>query len=447
MPLELVNTGDSTATVKAKMNAMFNNVGLPASQDTTEATNYFNQLVSDSLITPLSGLSDKLIGSLARSRINAAISALNGSDRIPMVATNRILGAGGLDYALYDSSALDRMWQESTGQTPAVLASPVGLIVGREKQAAKTFAQVMAGQPELFVPGSSTDASVAPGSSSESPPGTITVTGDGTNTGRRRFTIPTVAGKSYQISLLVSSSAFGVQIGSSAGTGNILGVTLTNGPLVQTVSFVATTALTHVQFSKTAAVATTGTVQSIKEVPAHYASQASAGARPVLQSDGLKFDGSDDNLLTDWFAQTGANCIIAQVSVPATVVVNQVLAGAEVSGAGGFWLGIGTDGRLRGKLGDAGSVSFASADYRGQTIIAALSANGLTGNGFVQEASYPITGSGTINPAQSWRAGALQNNGVPAGFFGGSIKRLAFGKISIDLAQFQQIRAEWLAAA
>lgn len=361
----------------------------------------------------------------------------------PFPITNSILGAGGLDYVLYDSSALDRMWQESTGQTPAVLASPVGLIVGREKQAAKTFAQVMAGQPELR-------GGVTTGSAGTPPaPATYNPTiGDGTfsrtdiaNQSYLRINGLTI-GRCYEISFLVGAGPavslrtanFNTGVFASANSGQTLKVefiaTATNADIAAAggVSACAISGLT------------------VKEVPAHYASQATAGARPVLQSDGLKFDGSDDNLLTDWFAQSGANCIIAQVNVPSTVVANQVFAGAEVSGVGGFWLGIGTDGRLRGKLGDAGSVSFASIDYRGQTIIAALSANGVTGDGFVQEASYPITGSGAINTVQAWRAGALQNNGVPAGFFGGSIKRLAFGKVAPTLAQFQQIRAEWLAA-
>lgn len=77
MALDLLNVGDSRATTKAKLDAAFDLMALPASGNTTEATDTFNDLVTDYLVDPLPGLTDGMDGGTARSRINAAITALN----------------------------------------------------------------------------------------------------------------------------------------------------------------------------------------------------------------------------------------------------------------------------------------------------------------------------------------------------------------------------------
>lgn len=94
MALDLLNVGDSRATTKAKLDAAFDLMALPASGNTTEATDTFNDLVTDYLVDPLPGLTDGMDGGTARSRINAAITALNN-------------GGGGVLY-LASPDALDQ---------------------------------------------------------------------------------------------------------------------------------------------------------------------------------------------------------------------------------------------------------------------------------------------------------------------------------------------------
>lgn len=365
----------------------------------------------------------------------------------PFPVTNSILGAGGLDYALYDSSALDRMWQESTGQTAAALASPVGLIVGREDQAAKTFAQVMAGQPELRGTGVIRNDGTPPSLGSYD-----TGTGAGSVSRGASLADQSVirfeglsAAKAYIFDVENVSGVGSLTVRSNTGSTTILILAPGQRSVGQAVPVLASYLSVQMQGNNGSS---SFIVHSVKEVPAHYASQASTGARPVLQSDGLKFDGSDDNLLTDWFAQAGANCIIAQVVVPAAIAANQVIAGSqEVNGR--WWVGISTAGKLRIGIGDSFFEVGNGADLRGTSAIVAISSNGtvrrIYENANTLEAGTAQTGS--ANTARALRIGALDNNGSLAAYFGGNTKKLALAKVDISDTQFQQIRAEWLAAA
>lgn len=148
MALDLLNVGDSRAVTKAKMDAAFVAVGLPASGDTTEATNTFNELVTDYLFDPLPGLTDGLAGGTARSRINAAITALNegGWD-----ALDSILGAGGRDYAYFDFTDTGRLFQDDAGTIPAdeigeaigLALSPAGSPLHSAQQTSASFKPVL----------------------------------------------------------------------------------------------------------------------------------------------------------------------------------------------------------------------------------------------------------------------------------------------------------------
>lgn len=366
----------------------------------------------------------------------------------PFPITNSILGAGGLDYALYDSSALDRMWQDSTGQTPAVLTSPVGLIVGREKQAAKTFAQVMEGQPELVTNGTfNTDLSGWSAAASTAPSTVIWSAGravaqtDGIANARFRTSFPTQSGKMYQV---VIDGTMSYSLGTSNGGSEIrAGIQPATAPIL---AFVAQSSTTWVNVTTNTNGAYFETV-SVKEVPAHYASQATGVARPVLQATGLSGDGSDDNLLSDWLAQSGNNCIIMQGDVPATLAATQIIAGSsQAADAGSIRLGVTTGGLLRATVN--GTTGDGVTDLRGKSVVVALSVESGRFVTFADALQERVT-TGVFAPNNTvpLRIGANSVAGVAANFFGGSVKRIAFGKVPLDLAQFQQIRAEWLAAA
>ena len=70
---------------------------------------------------------------------------------------NQILGAGGLDYALFDFRKTDRLFQEAVGPSPADdNGELIGVGIGAERQGSKTLAAVMAGQAELRGTGTTT---------------------------------------------------------------------------------------------------------------------------------------------------------------------------------------------------------------------------------------------------------------------------------------------------
>lgn len=183
---------------------------------------------------------------------------------------------------------------------------------------------------------------------------------------------------------------------------------------------------------------------NVKAKTPHNASQSSSTFKPQYQSTGAKFDGSDDNLLSDWRAQAGENCIIAQLDLPATG--NFMIVGSQVSGASRFLLRLTTGGQVAAGVGSDSSLTGVS-DLRSSSPIVGVSFDGNTVRLFVNAATeLTAAQNGAPNSTLGQIIGGLNNSGTPNSFFPGSIKRLAFGKKAITLAQFQQIRSQWLAA-
>lgn len=187
---------------------------------------------------------------------------------------------------------------------------------------------------------------------------------------------------------------------------------------------------------------------NVREKSPHFANQSVAAQRPVLQPEGLKGDGSDDNLLTDWFAQAGANCIIAQVTVPASLgAQDQFILGADEGTGPKFRIGLqASTGRVVVSLGGTVAYIFGS-DLRGQAAIIGIGCDGANVTCFANGDTGGFVQSGQPTLTVPSRLGCRNSSGTPASFFGGSIKRSAFGKTALTLEQFQTIRAEWLAAA
>ena len=115
---------------------------------------------------------------------------------------------------------------------------------------------VLSGLRNLIIPGAWT-MSVAGGTSTavESPPGTLTLTGDGTNQARGDQSIATVVGRTYQITgTVIGSLTIGCAVGTSQGGIQNLNANFL-GNVTTTQLFIATAATTWVRFSRTAAVA------------------------------------------------------------------------------------------------------------------------------------------------------------------------------------------------
>jgi hypothetical protein len=115
---------------------------------------------------------------------------------------------------------------------------------------------LFSGPSNLLVAGLWT-MSVAGGASTavESPPGTLTLTGDGTNQARGDQSIATVIGRTYKITgTVVGSLTIGCAVGTSQGGIQNLNANFL-GNVTTTQLFIATAATTWVRFSRTAAVA------------------------------------------------------------------------------------------------------------------------------------------------------------------------------------------------
>lgn len=178
----------------------------------------------------------------------------------------------------------------------------------------------------------------------------------------------------------------------------------------------------------------------------HNGIQSSASLRPLRQTTGAKFDGSDDNWLTTYTAGSGANFIVALVDVPASISTN-LFCGASNSGADRFFLGVDTSGVVIGGVGAVStSVIRGTVDRRGTQVVVGISCDGSTSRLFDDDAMpYEAAQSGAPTTAVPFRIGAYNNLGSASLFFGGSIKKLVAGREFLTLARYQQIRNALLA--
>jgi len=182
-------------------------------------------------------------------------------------------------------------------------------------------------------------------------------------------------------------------------------------------------------------------------LPGNQAVQATAGFKPAYQAAGAKFDASDDNLLTGYLAQAGANCIIAYVDVPATLAATQVVAGASGASANRVFVAFNTSGQLCAGVGsDSTTTVVGTTDWRGQTVVVALSFDGTTVNLYAGTASeYSAAQNSTPTTTIPFRIGALNNNGTAGSFCAHYVKRLLVARQALTLAQFKSIRSQLLA--
>jgi hypothetical protein len=122
---------------------------------------------------------------------------------------------------------------------------------------------ILGAKPNLLKAGAWT-MSVAGGTTTavESPPGTITITGDGANQGRGDQSITTIIGVTYRVLANVAGQAAGLRVGNTQGSSALINLGLNAG--AASVTFVATAATTWVRFDRTGASSTTVTSISLK---------------------------------------------------------------------------------------------------------------------------------------------------------------------------------------
>jgi hypothetical protein len=368
------------------------------------------------------------------------------------------LGAwlSGAVYADYDARKLDRLFQDSTGQT-AVASSgdKAGLWLDGAQFGTKTLAQVIAGQAEICTGGtfdSATGWTLQSG---------VTISGGKlqlavASTGLNYFIVPTQPAGFYRFEFTVDSRS----------AGDCILRPLNGGAQVAlSINAYVSTAKTQVVYAycsgswdriavQTGGAGFTGVVDnvSVKAIPGNHGLQATANSRLNYLVAGsritLTADALDDNLLSSYLAGAGANSILVDVDVPATVSASQVVIGMSGSATARLSLGINTSGQLCAGVGnDANTTIVGTTDWRGQRLIAALSADGstvklLTANG--EEYSAAQNGSPTTTIPASLAAN--NNNGTGSSFLGGGIARAITAQKAMDLATFNAIRAQLLAS-
>ncbi|PVE56287.1 hypothetical protein [Rhizobium rhizogenes] len=369
--------------------------------------------------------------------------AFGGKRRVPAwQIIQSILSPNGEDYAFFDFMDSGRRFVENTGPTPAANAGDaMGLVIDRAKQGDKTLREAIAAMPEKVANGGFDTASnwamtatstISGGKlhmNAEPSNGNVLQSGNG-------FVIGRLYAVTYEVSNYVAGQ-FRLQIEASVGptrTGN--------GVFTDYLSCFNTNARIFVRSVSTLTCDIDNI--SIREVPAHYAAQASGSLKPSLQG-GAKFDGADDSLLTDWTCRSGANCIIAQVDFPANVSSFRYIAGCYNGSNDRFALGLDANGRVCGSIGTQSTpVIFGGSDLRGRSCVVAIVCDGSTVRLFNDTGLvYSAGQDGSPSTARAAMIGAMNNTGSGGSFFGGTVKQLAFGYTNFTEAQFQQIRSAW----
>ena len=369
------------------------------------------------------------------------------------------LSAGGLNLAAFmaaqtdgfwfDYTKLDRMFQEPGGSTPADgIGEAIGLSLDQRTWGGKTLAEVMALQPDLL--GGAGAFAAATGWTltglAAIASGKLSFSG----TGRASFvpTLPASGGlvRVSQDTLARSTGDvtfnFANNDGGTGATTQIFGTRTVSANNLWYVQVAAG----NLVFRVNGVSSYVGEQDNItaKLVPGHYGIQPTASAKPAFQADGAKFDGSDDNLLTDLFASATANFIVAKITVPASIPATQYICGAHDGASGRCILGFASDGRLAGAVGTLGVATITGgSDLRGQTMVVGMSFDGTTVKLFAGGVEvYSAAQSGAPTTSVPFRIGCLNNNGTATSFFAGAVEEILVGREFLTLARFNQIAAQ-----
>jgi hypothetical protein len=361
-------------------------------------------------------------------------------------------------YADYDARKLDRLLQESTGQT-AVTASAdkVGLWLDGSRFGGKTLAQVIAQATEeidnpTFANGGSgwtaTNSTPVYGAGQVAVTATagfgFVETNPGAPAGWYEFTVPVLS--------LTGGTSAAINVVDSNGT-TYGGGTLRTTPGTLKFTFYSPFSIPRILLrSSLSGTTVTFGAPSLHAIPGNHGSQATSTQRLNLLISGSRYtltaDGTDDNLLSTYLAGSGANSILLDIDVPATLSASQVVLGMSGSATARLSLGINTSGQLCAGVGsDANTTIVGTTDWRGTRLIAALSTDGstvklLSATG--EEYSAAQNGSPTTTiPA---RLAANNNNGTASSFFGGGAARIIAAQKALDLATFNAIRNQLLAS-
>ena len=168
-------------------------------------------------------------------------------------------------------SDISTLYQDSLGTTPVTAyGQPVGLALDKSKS--------MALGPEL-ISGSWTLTVAGTATATESPAGTLNLTGDGTNQAIADMSIATVIGATYKVTALSSVPAAILISANQGGGGTVLSTTFQAGS--NTATFVATSPTMWIRFFKTLATLAVITTISARQVTHLGSERITNGAFPT----------------------------------------------------------------------------------------------------------------------------------------------------------------------
>ena len=365
------------------------------------------------------------------------------------------------DGFFYDFTRTDRHFQEHTGPTLADdVGEAMGLALDQRSWDGQTLTEVLAAQTEIFSdPGFSSGnggwyqinaATVSVVS------GRLRATASGTGLQSiqiGRALTGLTAGRTYRVELpyvayggpgITGAQGCNIRVRNAANSADLAAVTLATSVGTPVVYFVATAASHEVRARiDTTSGADTSTYYeldnvSAKLIPGNHGTQSTGTMKPTRQTSGAKFDGSDDYLLTTYYAVSGANFIAAAISVPATISATQVIAGASGAAANRTFLSLGTSGRVTAGVGS--NFHTGVTDLRGTDLVIAMSYDGSSVRLFAGSAIEKSEAQGsTPTTTIPYCIGALNSNGIASNFTAATVKRVVAGREFLTLERFKQI--------
>lgn len=359
-----------------------------------------------------------------------------------------------------DFSYTDRHFQDTSGLTLADDAGEnIAIASDSALWAGKTFAALVASQPELVSNGDFGSLTGWSGLSATLVGGEAQITGVGPLNGSavNWFSQLNVCVR-YKFYSVAYDATFISTAGSlEAGHGYLARLTITsasNGGVKATYGYYAqadsvSSGQDRMTFAASASSIWKVDNVSVKLVPGSHGLQTSSGLQGKRQAGGVcRYDGSDDNHLTEFKAQNGAMTLLYHGTVPASLAASQMVLGASGSSANRCWLAITTAGFIAAGVGSESTATIAgTTDVRGKTIVAALTFDGTTVKLFLRvdgvvTQEYSAAQSSTPTTTIPFRLGAYNNNGTAAGFAAVDAKSLKAAHKAMTLADFTSIAAQ-----
>lgn len=331
----------------------------------------------------------------------------------------------------YDFSQTDRTWQDVVG---SIIADDPGENIALVLDSGAwggTYAQMLAGQTELWVSPTLGDWTDEGGGVYEFDHANL-----GAGYDPLRITMP--ANVRYNLAFTETIISIGNALNLSGSGGSpTYASTLFNGSFTYRIR--ETTGAFEFRRTSANAFVVQVSAVSLKAILGKAGVQATANFQPKRHANGGKYDGSDDRSEAGYgLSGSGDLFMFDCADIPASLASTQILFGTQDGSSNGAYVGVTPAGALRVKIG-ATVVDSTGVDLRGgQHKLGAFT----VGSTVYLVADDVIVGSGTWTgslPTTTWNLGSVNANGTPSAFFGGSLLCPVHGRDTIDLARAKQI--------